>query len=233
MLLRRELGKVAIFSDAAVMARESGVEVVVDALSDDGASRRLAEAAIEAGVHIITSNARILACGGGSLAAAAEEAGNNCWLCGGVASGFPAWTISTGGGSGYWLASSGGRDGETAVRYCAGLLDIQSNRILAEMGRSGRSYNEVRSEIDSVSDDDGADGDKEHRSADSEARKWARSAGRSRESLGDAEAAEVTAGSYGVLRARFERRTVAQDMGMLCHTHTHTHTHAHTERVCV
>ncbi len=123
------------FDDAAAMAGEADVDVVVELIGgSEGIARKTVEAAIANGRHVVTANKALLAHHGVALATAAEKAGLSLNFEAAVAGGIPIIKAL--------------REGLAAnkIRRVAGILNGTCNYILTTMRASGRSFADVLKE---------------------------------------------------------------------------------------
>lgn len=123
------------YDDAAVMAREADAEVVVELVGGtDGIAKRICEAAIAAGRHVVTANKALLALHGTAMARAAEAKGVVLAYEAAVAGGIPIIKAL--------------REGLAANRITRvyGILNGTCNYILSNMRISGRGFEEVLAE---------------------------------------------------------------------------------------
>ncbi|MGE3335413.1 MAG: homoserine dehydrogenase [Rhodospirillaceae bacterium] len=123
------------FDDAAAMAGEADVDVVVELIGgSEGIARQTVEAAIAKGRHVVTANKALLAHHGVALATAAEKAGLSLNFEAAVAGGIPIIKAL--------------REGLAAnkIRRVAGILNGTCNYILTTMRASGRSFADVLKE---------------------------------------------------------------------------------------
>ena len=130
-----DLAGVAWHPDAVAMAALAEVDVVVELIGgSDGVARRLVEAAIRHGKHIVTANKALLAHHGTDLARRAEAAG--------VALGFEA---SVAGGIPILKVLREGLAGNRVARIY-GILNGTCNYILTSMRDGRRDFAEVLAE---------------------------------------------------------------------------------------
>jgi homoserine dehydrogenase len=120
------------FDDAAALASDPGIDVVVELMGgSEGPAKALAEAAIAAGKPLVTANKALLAIHGADLARKAEERGVSLGFEAAVAGGIPAIKALREGLSGNRI---------TAV---AGILNGTCNYILTQMREHGREFADV------------------------------------------------------------------------------------------
>ncbi len=127
------------FDDAVDMARSADVDAVVELIGgSDGAAKAVCEAAIAAGRHVVTANKAMLAIHGTALARSAESAGVTLAYEGAVAGGIPAIRAL--------------REGLAANRLqrLQGILNGTCNYILTVMRETGREFDEVLAEAQSL-----------------------------------------------------------------------------------
>jgi homoserine dehydrogenase len=120
------------YDDAATMAERADCDVVVELIGGaDGMARRVVDAALARGRHVVTANKALLAHAGAELAAVAE--GRGCVLAyeAAVAGGIPAIKAL--------------REGLAANRIhrVYGILNGTCNYILTQMRKSGRAFADV------------------------------------------------------------------------------------------
>jgi homoserine dehydrogenase len=130
-----ELSAVRWHEDAAAMAADPEIEVVVELIGGaDGVALRLVEAALEHGKHVVTANKALIARHGLALAARAEE--RNLAL---------SFEASVGGGIPVIKALREGLAGNRLERVY-GILNGTSNYILTTMRETGREFAAVLAE---------------------------------------------------------------------------------------
>ena len=130
-----DLGPYAWFDDAAEMAATADCDVVVELIGgSDGPAKRVCEAALGAGRHVVTANKALIAHEGLSLARMADGAGKALACEAAVAGGIPIL--------------KGLREGLAANRASAvfGILNGTCNYILSEMEATGQDFAEVLAE---------------------------------------------------------------------------------------
>lgn len=118
--------------DAAALAAEPEVDVVVELIGGDGGiARAVCETALAHGKPVVTANKALLAHHGAALAGQAEQVGVTLAYEAAVAGGIPV--------------IKGVRDGLAANRIQSvfGILNGTCNYILSEMEVSGRGFDEV------------------------------------------------------------------------------------------
>jgi homoserine dehydrogenase len=130
-----ELSAVRWCEDAAAMAAEPEIEVVVELIGGaDGIARRVVETALDNGKHVVTANKALIAHYGTALAARAEEKGLTLSFEASVAGGIPIIkTLREG------LAGN-------RLERVYGILNGTSNFILTAMRESGGEFAEVLAE---------------------------------------------------------------------------------------
>ena len=127
-----DLDGIAWFDDAAEMAREADADVFVELIGgEDGIARTACEAALDSGRDVVTANKALLARHGTGLARRAEAAGRALGYEAAVAGGIPIIKAL--------------REGLAANRISAiyGILNGTCNYILTQMRESGRPFDEV------------------------------------------------------------------------------------------
>ena len=120
------------YDDAATMAERADCEVVVELIGGaDGMARRVVDAALARGRHVVTANKALLAHAGAELAAVAE--GRGCVLAyeAAVAGGIPAIKALREGLAG------------NRIQRVYGILNGTCNYILTQMRRTGRPFGDV------------------------------------------------------------------------------------------
>ncbi len=134
-----KLGQAAWFTDAAAMATDAGVDVVVEAIGGaEGAARRLVEAALAAGKPVVTANKALLAVHGAALARAAEAHGTPL-----------AFEAAVGGGIPVIKALREGLAGNR-ITSVAGILNGTCNHILTTMRSDRRDFADVLAEAQAL-----------------------------------------------------------------------------------
>ncbi len=129
------LGGIAWYDDAATMALQAQCDVVVELIGGvDGIARRVVDAAIARGKHVVTANKALLAHAGVALAHAAEARGVVLAYEAAVAGGIPIVKLL--------------REGLAANRAqrVYGILNGTCNFILTNMRRTGRPFGDVLAE---------------------------------------------------------------------------------------
>ncbi len=130
-----ELSDVRWYEDAAAMAADPEIEVVVETIGGaDGIARSVVDTALDHGKHVVTANKALIAQHGTALAARAEQKG--------VALSFEA---SVAGGIPVIKALREGLAGNELERVY-GILNGTSNYILTTMRETGREFSEVLAE---------------------------------------------------------------------------------------
>jgi len=123
------------FDDPVALARDPGVDVVVEVIGGaDGIARATVEAALAAHKPVVTANKAMLAMHGAELAAVAEDAATPLAFEAAVAGGIPAIKAL--------------REGLAANRITrvAGILNGTCNYILTTMRDTGRAFGDVLAE---------------------------------------------------------------------------------------
>lgn len=120
--------------DAADLATRNDVDVVAELIGGEDVARRVIEAAISQGKHVVTANKSLLSKHGTALARAAEERGVALAFEAAVAGGIPIIKAL--------------REGLVANRVTRvqGILNGTCNYILTQMEASGRSFHDVLAE---------------------------------------------------------------------------------------
>ncbi len=127
-----ELSAVRWYEDAAAMAADAEIDVVVELIGGaEGIARRVIDAALDHGKHVVTANKALMAHDGTRLAARAEAQGLSLSFEASVAGGIPAIkTLREG------LAGN-------RLQRVYGILNGTSNYILTTMRERGREFAEV------------------------------------------------------------------------------------------
>ena len=134
-----DLNKYTWFDNALDMAASEEIDIVVELMGGaDGVAKDFAETAIAAGKHLITANKALIALHGSSLACAAEEVGVTLGYEAAVAGGVPIVKVL--------------REGLAANRVdrIYGILNGTCNYILTAMAHSGRDFQDVLKEAQSL-----------------------------------------------------------------------------------
>jgi len=130
-----DLSAVRWYEDAAAMAADPEIDVVVELIGGaDGIARRLLDAALDHGKHVVTANKALMAHDGTRLAARAEKKGLILSFEAAVAGGIPV--------------IKGLREGLAGNRLerLYGILNGTSNYILTTMRESAHEFAEVLAE---------------------------------------------------------------------------------------
>ena len=134
-----DLGAADWHEDAVAMAATPGIDVVVELIGgSDGVARQVVSTALEHGKHVVTANKALLAHHGTSLARLAEAKG--------VALGFEA---AVAGGIPILKALREGLAANRVLRVC-GILNGTCNYILSQMRETGRDFDTVLAEAQSL-----------------------------------------------------------------------------------
>ncbi len=127
------------FDDPVVLARDSSVDVFVELIGGpDGIAKAAVEAALARGAHVITANKALVAVHGSHLVGLAEQNGAKLLFEAAVGGGVPMVKA---------LKESVAGSRASSV---AGILNGTCNYILTEMENSGRSFEAVLSEAQSM-----------------------------------------------------------------------------------
>ena len=123
-----------VTDDALSIARDPGVDVVVELIGGTGFAKTLIMEAIANGKNVVTANKKLLAENGNEIFAAAEAQGTQVRYEAAVAGSIPIIKIL--------------RESATANRidFVAGVINGTSNYILTEMAREGKSFSEALSD---------------------------------------------------------------------------------------
>lgn len=130
-----DLSGVIWFDDAAKMAKEAAVEVIVELIGgSEGIARQVCENALATGKHVVTANKALLAHHGLALARTAEAKGVSLLFEAAVAGGIPI--------------IKGLREGlaGNAISRVYGILNGTCNYILTSMRETGKDFGEVLEE---------------------------------------------------------------------------------------
>jgi homoserine dehydrogenase len=129
----------AWYDDAMAMVKEADVDVVVELIGgSEGVAKRVCEAAIAAGRHVVTANKALIAHHGMELAIAAEAAGVTL-----------AYEAAVGGGIPIIKGLREGLVGNNHRRVY-GILNGTCNYILTTMQASGREFGDVLAEAQAL-----------------------------------------------------------------------------------
>jgi homoserine dehydrogenase len=130
-----ELGGVRWFADATAMARDPGIDVVVELIGgSDGVAREVVAGAIAQGKHVVSANKALLALHGTELARQAEARGVALLFEAAVAGGIPILKA---------LREGLGANNVTRIY---GILNGTCNFILTTMRETGRDFADVLAE---------------------------------------------------------------------------------------
>ncbi len=130
-----ELSAARWYEDAAAMAADPEIDVVVELIGGaDGIARRVVDAALDHGKHVVTANKALMAHDGTRLAARAEEKGLALSFEASVAGGIPVIKALREGLAG------------NRLERVYGILNGTSNYILTTMRERGREFAEVLAE---------------------------------------------------------------------------------------
>ena len=127
-----DLSALRWFDDAATMAAEADADVIVELVGgSDGIARRVCDAAIARGKHVVTANKALLAIHGTALARAAEAKGVALCYEAAVAGGIPVIKSVREGLAG------------NRINRIYGILNGTCNYILTQMRKTGRPFADV------------------------------------------------------------------------------------------
>jgi homoserine dehydrogenase len=130
---------VAWYDDAAKMAAEADVDVVIEVIGgSDGIAKQVVETAIGRGLHVVTANKALLAHHGTALAEAAEAKGVSLAFEAAVAGGIPIIKALKEGLAG------------NSISQVTGILNGTCNYILTTMRESGRDFADVLAEAQAL-----------------------------------------------------------------------------------
>lgn len=134
-----DLGGLAWFDDPVAMAREADYDVFVELIGgSDGPAKAACEAALGAGKHVISANKALIAEHGAALAAQADASGVALAFEAAVAGGIPILKAMREGLAG------------NAISRVIGILNGTCNYILTDMRESGRAFDVVLAEAQSL-----------------------------------------------------------------------------------
>ena len=130
-----EKNAIRCYADALPMAADDDVDVVVELIGgSEGIAKKLCEAAIEGGKHVVTANKALIAHHGTALARAAEDAGVTLAYEAAVAGGIPIIKSLREGLAG------------NRISRVYGILNGTCNYILSAMAGQGREFDDVLAE---------------------------------------------------------------------------------------
>ena len=130
-----EKNAIRCYADALPMAADDDVDVVVELIGgSEGIAKKLCEAAIESGKHVVTANKALIAHHGTALARAAEDAGVTLAYEAAVAGGIPIIKSLREGLAG------------NRISRVYGILNGTCNYILSAMAGQGREFDDVLAE---------------------------------------------------------------------------------------
>ncbi|MCB9960491.1 MAG: homoserine dehydrogenase [Rhodospirillaceae bacterium] len=134
-----DLSSVRWFDDAAALAEDPRIDVVVELIGGaEGTGRKVVERALASGKPVVTANKALLAVHGGDLVPAAERQGVALAFEGAVAGGLPiVKTLREG-----LVANS--------LDSVVGILNGTCNYILTQMRETGRDFAEVLAEAQAL-----------------------------------------------------------------------------------
>lgn len=125
--------------DPVALAQLEDIDVVVELMGgSDGPALALTKAALSSGKHVVTANKAMIALHGVALAQLAEDNNTQLFFESSVAGGIPALKIL--------------REGLSAneISSVEGILNGTCNYILSEMEQTGRAFDDVLSEAQSL-----------------------------------------------------------------------------------
>ena len=125
--------------DPVALAQLDDIDVVVELMGgSDGPALALTKAALSSGKHVVTANKAMIALHGVALAQLAEDNNTQLFFESAVAGGIPALKIL--------------REGLSAneISSVEGILNGTCNYILSEMEQTGRAFDDVLSEAQSL-----------------------------------------------------------------------------------
>jgi homoserine dehydrogenase len=127
-------GRVPVGNDPLALARDPGIDIVVELIGGDTLARELVLEAIAHGKHVVTANKALLAVHGNEIFAAASRRGVMVAFEAAVAGGIPIIKAI--------------REGLTAnrIEWLAGIINGTTNFILSEMRARGLPFDQVLAE---------------------------------------------------------------------------------------
>jgi homoserine dehydrogenase len=134
-----DLSAIEWWDDPVAMARESDCDVVIELIGgSDGVAKAVCEAALSAGRHVVTANKALIAHHGTALARMADATGVSLGYEAAVAGGIPI------------IKSI--REGLAGNRFTRvqGILNGTCNYILTEMRETGRAFDDVLADAQSL-----------------------------------------------------------------------------------
>ncbi len=129
---------VRVSRDVFEVARDPGVQVLVELIGGTDVARELVETAIRAGKHVVTANKALIAECGNELFALAAEHGVTVRFEAAVAGGIPIIKALREGLAG------------NRIEWLAGIINGTGNFILSEMRDHGRGFDEVLAEAQAL-----------------------------------------------------------------------------------
>lgn len=134
-----DVAGLAWYDDAVAMARKADCDVVIELIGgSEGVAKEVCEAALESGRHVVTANKALIAIHGTELARLAESKGLSLNYEAAVAGGIPIIK-----------ALREGLAGNT-IESVQGILNGTCNYILSTMRDTGRAYEDVLAEAQSL-----------------------------------------------------------------------------------
>jgi homoserine dehydrogenase len=134
-----DVSGVTWYDDAVAMAAAPGIDVVVELIGgSDGVARQVVSTAIEHGRHVVSANKALLAHHGTEIALRAEAKGVSLGFEAAVAGGIPILK-----------ALREGLAANNVLRVC-GILNGTCNYILSQMRETGRDFDAVLQEAQSL-----------------------------------------------------------------------------------
>lgn len=134
-----DLSRYRWFDDPAALASDAGIDVLVELIGgSEGHAKSAVEAALNRGAHVVTANKALVAVHGSRLAESGERSGAKLLFEAAVGGGVPMVKA---------LKESVAGSRATSV---AGILNGTCNYILTEMENSGRSFEAVLTEAQSL-----------------------------------------------------------------------------------
>lgn len=132
------LSGIRLTTDAAEVARDPEIDIVVELIGGYTVAKDLVMTAIENGKHVVTANKALIAMHGNEIFAAAQQQGVMVAFEAAVAGGIPIIKAV--------------REGLSAnrVEWLAGIINGTGNFILTEMRDKGRDFNDVLKEAQAL-----------------------------------------------------------------------------------
>ena len=133
-----DLGETQVSRDIFEVARDPGVDILVELIGGTSTARELTEEAIRNGKHVVTANKALIAEFGNEIFALAEEHGVTVRYEAAVAGGIPIIKALREGLAG------------NRIEWLAGIINGTGNFILSEMRDKGREFADVLAEAQAL-----------------------------------------------------------------------------------